>query len=57
MAIIDSYRWRYRKLYQISIATRDINSESQFEYDLTEEDKNTLTLLLLCKLAFTTGNL
>ena len=57
MAIIDSYRWRYRKLYQISIATRDINSESQFEYDLTEEDKNTLTLLLLCKLALTTGNL
>ena len=41
----------------ISIATRDLNSESEFGYDLTEEDSNTLTLLLLCKLALTTGNL
>ena len=36
----------YRLLYQISIATKDINSESEFEYDSTEEDRNTLTLLL-----------
>ena len=36
---------------QISIATRDINSESKFEYDLTEEDRNTLNLLLICKFA------
>ena len=36
----------YRQLYQISIATKDINSESEFEYDSTEEDRNTLTLLL-----------
>ena len=43
-------------LCQISIAARDINSESKFEYDLTEEDRNTLTLLL-CKLARTAGNL
>ena len=42
---------RYLQLCQISIGTRDINSEREFEYDLTEEDRNTLTLLLLCKLA------
>ena len=35
----------------------DINSESEFEYNLIEEDRNTLTYLLLCKFALTTGNL
>ena len=42
---------------QISIVTRDINSKSKFEYDLIEEDRNILTLLSLCKLALSTGDL
>ena len=31
---------RYRQLYQISSALRDIDTESQFEYDLTEEEEH-----------------
>ena len=43
-------------LTEINNENRDINSKSEFEYNFTEEDMNTLTLLLLCKLALTTGN-
>ena len=33
------------------------SSENEFEYDLTKKDKNTLNLLLLCKLDLTIDNL
>ena len=36
--------------------TRDISIRRVFQYNLTEEEMNLLTLLL-CKLAYTTGNL
>ena len=57
ISIVDSVIDKVIDSYQMSISTRDINNEREFEYDVTEDERNTMTLLLLCKLALITGNL